>query len=280
MSLRKAQKHMRRATELLNQGQLGFGGGEKRKLESPEEGIITCYADADVLKMLRWEPKQIDEFGMNLEPLKNGKECISANTSSLLTITHREIGKDYITDCVNNANLMLVTHDMHNQRNESNMGSIRGFAFCIVDSWTLLLDLIGSSKKQNMVFRNSKEQIGGGRILKKVIRLGSKMKKGIELFAVAQVIPWYYGSGFRFISDCNARRADGHENAVQELAAFVRTSPRDNFQSFREHVEPFSEYGKSYYKILGERGKEAAQKEGFDYGYKMILCPAKNRTKL
>ena len=70
MSLRKAQKHMRRAAELLNQGQLGFGG-EKRKLESLEEGI-TCYADADVLKMLGWEPKNIHEFGMNLKWIRRG----------------------------------------------------------------------------------------------------------------------------------------------------------------------------------------------------------------
>ena len=43
-SLRKAQKHMRRATELLNQGQLGFGGpdgvetrAQKRQRKELEE---------------------------------------------------------------------------------------------------------------------------------------------------------------------------------------------------------------------------------------------------
>ena len=32
MNVRKAQKHMQRAAELLNQGQLGFGVGEKSEL--------------------------------------------------------------------------------------------------------------------------------------------------------------------------------------------------------------------------------------------------------
>ena len=34
--MRKAQKHMQRATELLNQSQLGFGGGDSKRSRNTE----------------------------------------------------------------------------------------------------------------------------------------------------------------------------------------------------------------------------------------------------
>ena len=56
---------MQRAADLLNYGELGFGAGDqkvlgKRKLDSPSpiEGV-TCYADPDVLKMLKLKHEDI-----------------------------------------------------------------------------------------------------------------------------------------------------------------------------------------------------------------------------
>ena len=77
MSLGKAQKHMQRAAELLNQGELEFGRAQrktktkpkktKKKPESPlqKEGI-TCYADSNILEMLGLNSTDIHTFEMNL----------------------------------------------------------------------------------------------------------------------------------------------------------------------------------------------------------------------
>ena len=77
MSLGKAQKHMQRAAELLNQGELEFGRAQrktktkpkktKKKPESPlqKEGI-TCYADSNILEMLESKLTLIQQLGCPL----------------------------------------------------------------------------------------------------------------------------------------------------------------------------------------------------------------------
>ena len=280
MSLRKAQKHMQRATDLLSSSKLGFGA-EKRKLDeisSPSEDRVgvTCYADKNVLEMLGWKPEDINAFNMNLKPLQDGKDHILSNKLSLQAISRNKIVSKYIFECVEGSNMILVTHDIHeNSRREVIIGSIRGFAICSVASSLMTLDLIGSGKPQIMEFRNMKKQIRGATILQHVVRLGSKMRDGIELFAVADVIPLYWGFGWRFQDTCKQQRTREHEDHVKTLAKFLKTSPLVRFETVQKFVRPFAVYGKGYFKTANEVGVQKAEEDAYDNGYRMILCPAK-----
>ena len=280
MSLRKAQKHMQRATDLLSSSKLGFGA-EKRKLDeisSPREDRVgvTCYADTNVLEMLGWKPEDINAFNMNLKPLKDGKDHILSKESSLQAISRNKILPAYIIYKIKLTNLILVTHDIHeNSSREVIIGSIRGFALCSVASSLMTLDLIGSGKPQIMEFRNMKEQIRGATILQHVVRLGSKMSDGIELFAMAHVIPLYWGFGWRFQDTCKQQRTREHEVHVKTLAKFLKTSPLVKFETVQKSVRPFAVYGKGYFKTVEKGGVQKAEEDAYDNGYRMILCPAK-----
>ena len=272
------------------------------------ETRIRVYADVDTARAMGLAPATLKGDA------EAGRSALTyqAPTTDLEMFCNKGLPGDYVTTVRDDeANVFIVQHDIVGE----GQGSDRGFAMLSYDPEKKTLEVIvlcnagaGMGKRTRAALTGEKELPGGRALLKKIQEIGAEIPdgKGVFLYALETVIPYYWQYGWRFVSACTA--PEGKRGAfskdVAKIAKFYTTeaaqimSRTDDMAEVEEALTkskllvPLRSQAKGFYsdKLASERAGAAATaarseggaskstaqhhaEESRDNGYRMLWCP-------
>ena len=240
----------------LNSAMFYMGFGER----SPSHPVTYCYANDYITRMVHAEDMVLRGLLQKAGSLKDGKVILNKNFKLLTTIMdHGDIKNEYVEEAIDRSNLILVTQDVSKLSDgTSHFRSIRGFALCTVSDFKLTLELIGNKTPLRLQTRTGAGQSTGKHIMNAVIELGKNMPDGIELWAVAWAISYYWDLGFRFEDG----KTDKHQKHVQKLNDLLKQRAPWTYEALEGPLKHFDNYVKD---------RTASKQDQFEAGYRMFL---------
>jgi hypothetical protein len=241
---------------------------------------MALYMDADARRILGdIDGNIVDGAGFKtiltgIGELDEAYEYLRKDAGTFNSWCQNTLPPNYVKGEIEDSNLIIILRDSD--------GAIRGIALLYVGETQMELLVLCSAARPASADKQDKVYARGTDLLKMVQFLGRNLPEGIKLYALETVIPLYYGFGWRFLFDCKAQERQYIEDAVEDLATYLKEHRFDIGDKETVELEglltAFS--GRAKEKAALIRSGKAKGLKAFnlarDNGFEMLLCQNEN----